>query len=127
MKKYLFSCLLVFCLGNLMANDSTQIKFVNKTILIQNGEKFLSFSIKKETLLLIPVPNSDSISCFIFKNNRLTSTGKLVIKRVNESKIAFRNGYWRFFNKAQRQEKTYYMDDEKLIMDDKIPLENEMQ
>ncbi|MBL7882579.1 MAG: hypothetical protein JNL69_00810 [Bacteroidia bacterium] len=125
MRKYCVLMMLFFCFGNLRANDSTCIKFISKTILLQSGEKFLYFSVKKEAFLLIPIPDSDSISCFVFKKNRLMSTGKLVIKKSKESKIALRSGYWRFYDKNQHQAKVYFIDDEPLILNDEIPVEEE--
>jgi hypothetical protein len=127
MTKGLILLAMFFCFEEVQANDSTYIKFVSKKILLSEGERFFTFSVKKNTILLIPKSNSDTVSCFVFKQNRLTSTGKLILKNDNGERVALRNGYWRFFVKKQKQIKTYFIDDEPLVLKDDIPIEESGQ
>lgn len=122
--KCVFSAILLILLaGSAKANDSTYVRFLNRKIALDDGERFFTFSVKKETYLFVP-KQSGPIECFVFRRNRLIKSGRLTVKEDDNSKIAYRNGYWLSFNKANKQSKIFFINDEQLEIETDIPIKS---
>lgn len=114
----------LFCIESTKASDSVYVKFADKMVSLPQN-KFSTFSIKKNTFLLVTIPNSDTVKCFVFKRNRLIQTGRMILKKDRDNKIALRDGYWIAINDNKPDIKTYYINDEILVMDESVPVKNE--
>jgi hypothetical protein len=121
MKQLCFYIIFILYANSVVANDSTYIKFAKRKMLINENYSFTSVSLKSKAMLFIPC-GIDSINCFIFKRNRLIATGMLRIKNENNNKVGFREGYWFFYDKKDKENQIYYIDDEPQLIDIDIPV-----
>jgi len=105
------------------ANDSIFIKFIHRSISINEFEFGSHIQFKNRNFLFLKNCDNDSIiDCFIFKDKKLFSSGKLQIISKQSKVIALRSGYWLYSNQKVYK-KVYFINDEK-FEEEKLPNEN---
>lgn len=73
--------------------------------------------------MFVPI-SRDTVRCFRFKNNKIVSRGKLVIKIENGKRVAKRNGYWCICLEP-KESCSYYFDDQPIDFNSGIPVKAE--
>ena len=120
MKQFIFVVILIVNIQFAGAQDTINIPYIKKKIILPGENAFFSFSKNDRTFLLTEI-YSDTLRCYEFRNNDLICTGRLFIKKPGDQKIALRNGYWIYLEKGIRQRKILYVNDRPNHMKLNIP------
>lgn len=106
---------LIFTSFNSYASDTLFIKFLQRTITMNDFKLGNSIQVKDKNYLFLKTCNDESlIECFVFKKNILYTSGRLKIVKNSKQNLALRIGYW-LYSGEKVYGKIYYIDDKEFI------------